>query len=172
MTNNKIQRPNDYLEVSKNQGKDMKTSSFCFGIFNEKPSIPPRMENPPFGLHLTSTSWKRRETIHLSALAGLWRAVSSPRIPKQAAFTPSRFQGGDKTRPKSSQTNQTLPAKIWNWKTQMNPNDNSRVFLRDQILGFDFYACMESAWTTVLASHKGLPASAPHSSLTNLGSDA
>ena len=168
MTNNKIQRPNDYL-VSENQGKDLKTSSFCFGIFNEKPSIPPRMENPPFGLHLTSTSWKRRETIHLSALAGLWRAVSSPRIPKQAAFTPSRFQGGGQNKTKKQPNKLDIASKTMKLT---NPNDNLRVFWRDQILGFDFYACMESAWTTVLASHKGLPASAPHSSLTNLDSDA
>ena len=172
MTNNKIQHSNDYLEVSENQRNTMKTSSFCFGIFNDKPSSywgTTTYGNPHlfFIKHPPPAKEGRR------SIFPCWQDFGEP-FPRQESLSRqlSLLQGSKGKDQKSSQTHQTLPAKIWNWKTQMNPNDNSRVFLRDQILGFDFYACVESAWTTVLASHKGLRASAPHNSLPSLGLDA
>ena len=136
-----------------------------FSMINHPAIGVPTYGKPSFVFHLTSASCKRRETIHLSALAGLWRAVSSPRIPKQAAFTPSGLQG---ERQKKQPNTPDIASKNMKLK---NPNDNLRVFWRDQTLGFDFYACMESAWTTVLASHKGLRASAPHNLLPSLDLD-
>ena len=170
MTNNKIQRFNDYLEVSENQRKNMKTSSFCFGIFNDKPSS-------YWGT--TTHVWKtlicfssnirllQKKRDDPSFRVG--RTLASrflAKIPKQAFFTPSGFQG---ERPKKQPNTPDIASKNIKLK---NPNDSLGVFWRDQILGFDFYACMEPAWTTVLASHKGLRASAPHNSLPSLGLDA
>ena len=131
-------------EVSENQRKNMKTSSFCFGIFNDKPSSYWGTTTHVWKTLICFSSnirllQKGRETIHLSALAGLWRAVSSPRIPKQAFFTPSGFQG---ERPKKQPNTPDIASKNIKLK---NPNDSLGVFLRDQILGFDFYACMEPA---------------------------